>query len=166
MVIILSCFQIFVSTLRPVYTTRSALRSCDLSNEHLLMLTQYQTLHCKNNCSWNIFIGKTNIFPLFSLSDICQYQLSDYDTQKYQSVWIHIMTLSTDKNNNICLNVSTYISTSITVGPIGLAAILVIMYVSTFKTVVILYTCIYIIFNIHQNYIAAHCAMVSVLAWS
>jgi len=53
------------------------------------------------------------------------------------------MTLSTDKNNNVCLNVSTYITTSITVGPIGLAAILVIMYVSTFKTMVILYTCIY-----------------------
>ena len=44
----------------------------------------------------------------------------------------------TDKNKNV-LKVWTYIITSITARPVGLAVILEIMSVSIFKTVVILY---------------------------
>jgi hypothetical protein len=48
------------------------------------------------------------------------------------------MTFNTDKTITPVLKVSTYIMTSITVRSIGLATILVISSVSTFKAVVII----------------------------
>ena len=48
------------------------------------------------------------------------------------------MTFNTDKTITPVLKVSTYIMTSITVRSIGLATILVIISVSTFKAVVII----------------------------
>ena len=56
-----------------------------------------------------------------------------------------IKTIKNNNNNNnqyrlmAVLKISTYIITSITAHPVGLAAILAIMSVSTFKTAIILY---------------------------
>lgn len=49
------------------------------------------------------------------------------------------MMLIADKNNNVSVEDLTYIITRMTTRPTGLAAMLAIMSVSTFKTVVILY---------------------------
>jgi hypothetical protein len=51
----------------------------------------------------------------------------------------------TNKTITLVLNISTYITTSITALPIGLVVILAIIYVSTFKTAVILYIQLYIL---------------------
>jgi hypothetical protein len=75
----------------------------------------------------------------------CQYQQTDRDAQNYRSMWRQMHYDITNKNNIASfeyLNRHVYI--------IGLAVILVIMFVSTFKTAVILFlsTCwIYIYFH-------------------
>jgi hypothetical protein len=59
-----------------------------------------------------------DIFPLISWSDISSVNLTDPDTEKYQSVY-HV----TDKTNNVSLKILTDIITSIKVLPIRLAVI-------------------------------------------
>jgi hypothetical protein len=59
--------------------------------------------------------------------------------QVYRSIWRKTHNDVTDKNNNVSSEASTVFITSITACPIGLTWILVIMFVSTFKTAVILY---------------------------
>jgi hypothetical protein len=59
--------------------------------------------------------------------------------EKYQSVWRQTYYNITDKNSSIsCEGIDKHI-TSMTARPIGIAEILVLMSVSTFKPAVILY---------------------------
>ena len=79
------------------------------------------------------FIGKLDIFRLISLSDI--FSINGLILENICSR--DGMMIYTVNNDNVVLNFSTIIISTITIRPIGLAEILEIMSFSTFKTAVI-----------------------------
>jgi hypothetical protein len=62
-----------------------------------------------------MFIGNLNIFPLISTSDILSFSELTPGTEKYRSVWRHIITFATDKVNLSFEGLDIYIVLSLIV---------------------------------------------------
>jgi hypothetical protein len=87
----------------------------------------------------HLFIGNLYIFPLISSSDIVSINLMTLILENISQCHITIWYLISNTTITSILKLLTNIITSIIARPIRLAAKLVIMSVSTFKTDVILY---------------------------
>jgi hypothetical protein len=112
-------------------------------------------IHCVSIC---IFIDKLDIFPLMCADDevwITELSLIHKNIRSVRNLHVQEMTLilkiisqsdvkhiltSHIKTITVVLKISTYIITGMTAPPVRLAAILDIMYVSTFKIAIILYS--------------------------
>jgi hypothetical protein len=87
----------------------------------------------------SFFDSLVDIFPLMCATYKVWITELTLIPEKYQSVWLQTYYNITDKNSSISFEGIDRHITSITTRSIGIAEILVLMSVSTFKPVVILY---------------------------
>jgi hypothetical protein len=108
---------------------------------------QYKFYSPHRQSNFFFIIGKLDIFPLMCAVDKVWITEVTLILKNIRSNWRKTHYDVTDKNNNISFEgLNRHIITNIPAGPIRLAEILVITYVSTFKITVIPYLLYYYLF--------------------